>query len=256
VKVAPPRTGTLGLMKRALFVLLASCAMAHPEAALAPLSVDHFARDRPAAISEDHLREVLDSPVFLEDGARVGVVPVVDGYYPDGAVPVVSVPASLVGALEDSGMFESTSEVSTQWPIDNGLPGLRELAARYRTEYLLLYRHRFVSDTNHNGWAAGYATVIGALFFPGQQLEVDGVLEATLYDVKTGTILFTVNERVHDSQSTSPTMESRRERELEQKMLDAATPKLAGLVVSKCRRLAAARPQGETTSRVTRSDEP
>jgi hypothetical protein len=230
-------------MKRTLLLLLSACSMSHvARAELAPVVVeDHFIRDQAAGISEDHLREVLEGPVFLEDGARLGVVPVIDGYVPDEEVPTISVPASLVGALEDSGLFESASEVSTQWPIDRGLPGLRELAARYRTEYLLLYRHRFVEETDHNGWAAGYATIVGALFFPGQQLQVDGVLEATLYDVKTGTILFTVNERIHDTQSASPTMQLRRERELTQKMLADAAPKLADRVVSKCRRLAAAR---------------
>jgi hypothetical protein len=248
-------------MKRTLLVLLTGCSMAHSEATLpaipvAALTEDHFTRDHAGGISEDHLREVLAAPVFLEDGARLGVVPVIDGYAPDDAVPTVTVPASLVGALEDSGMFESASEVSTQWPTDRGLPGLRELAARYRTEYLLLYRHRFVTDEGHNGWAAGYATVIGTLFFPGQQIEMDGVLEATLYDVKTGTILFTANQRVHESQSAAPTTESRREHELEQKMLAEAGPKLADLVVSKCRRLAAARPPSEATSRLSSNREP
>src|SRR5205814_341050 len=134
------------------------------------------------------------------------------------------------------------SEISTEWPTDRGLPGLRELAARYRSEYLLLYRHRFVHETNHNGWAAGYATVVGALFFPGQQIETSGVLEATLYDVKTGTLLFTVNERIASSDSAAPTLESRRSREIEKKLLQEAAPKLADRVVSKCRRLAASRP--------------
>jgi hypothetical protein len=230
-------------MKRTLLLLLSACSMSHvARAELVPVIVeDHFARDQAAGISEEHLREALEAPVFLEDGARLGVVPVIDGYFPDETVPTISVPASLVGALEDSGLFESASEVSTQWPMARGLPGLRELAARYRTEYLLLYRHRFVEETDHNGWAAGYATLVGALFFPGQQLQIDGVLEATLYDVKTGTILFTVNERIHDTQSASPTMQLRRERELTQKMLADAAPKLADRVVSKCRRLAAAR---------------
>src|SRR4051794_28450903 len=122
-------------MKRTLLVLLAGCSMAHTEAVLpaSPLTMDYFQRDRPTAMSEDHLREVLAAPVFLEDGARLGVVPVIDGYAPDEAVPTVTVPASLVDALEGSGMFATASEVSTQWPIERGLPGLRELAARYRT---------------------------------------------------------------------------------------------------------------------------
>lgn len=208
----------------------------------AVLKDDHFARDQIGGVTEDHLKEILAAPVFLEEGARLGVVPVAVRYVPDEAVPTVAVPAELVGALEDSGMFEMASEISTEWPTDRGLPGLRELAARYRSEYLLLYRHRFVEEVNHNGWAAGYATVIGALFFPGQQLDTNGVLEATLYDVKTGTLLFTVNERIAASDSAAPTTQARRSSELQKKLLAEAAPKLAERVVSKCRRLAASRP--------------
>lgn len=208
----------------------------------APLTEDHFTRDRSTAVTEEQLKEILRAPVFLEEGARLGVVPVAFRYAPDEAVPTVAAPAALVEALEDSGMFEMAGEISTEWPTDRGLPGLRELGARYRSEYLLLYRHRFVEEVNHNGWAAGYATIIGALFFPGQQLETAGVLEATLYDVKTGTLLFTVNERIRKSESAAPTTEAKRSRELQRVMLAEAAPKLAEQVVAKCRRLVAARP--------------
>ncbi len=238
-------------------MIAAGCASASHSADLPPLvftteetkqaapalTDNHFARDQAGGVSEDHLKEILAAPVFLEEGARLGVVPVAVRYAPDEAVPTTAVPAELVTALEESGMFEMASEISTEWPTERGLPGLRELAARYRSEYLVLYRHRFVEDVNHNGWAAGYATIVGALFFPGQQLESNGVLEATLYDVKTGTILFTVNERVAATESAAPTTQSRRSIELQKKMLAEAAPRLAERVVSKCRRLAAARPQ-------------
>jgi hypothetical protein len=209
-----------------------------------PLTEDHFTRDQSGALSEEHLKEILGAPIFLEEGARLGVVPVAVSYVPDEAVPVTAVPAELVGALEESGLFEMAGEVSTEWPVDRGLPGLRELAARYRSEYLLLYRHRFIEDVHANGWAVGYATLIGALFLPGQQLETNGVLEATLYDVKTGTVLFTVNERIEGGDSAAPTTEGRRARELQKRLLKDAAPKLAAKVVSKCRRLAASRPGG------------
>ncbi|MBL8953015.1 MAG: hypothetical protein JNK82_19715 [Myxococcaceae bacterium] len=240
-----------------LVLLATGCAAASKSAELPPLmftaaemkapppqvlTEDHFARDQIGGVSEPHLKEILAAPVFLEDGARLGVVPVAVRYAPDEAVPTAAVPAELVAALEESGMFDMASEISTEWPTDRGLPGLRELAARYRSEYLVLYRHRFVEDVNHNGWAAGYATIIGALFFPGQQLESNGVLEATLYDVKTGTILFTVNERIAMAESASPTTQSRRSTELQKKMLAEAAPRLAERVVQKCRRLAASRP--------------
>jgi hypothetical protein len=234
-------------MKRFILFALTGCSAVHQAAMRAelaplPLMEDHFARDQIGGVSEDALREILAAPVFLEEHARLGVVPVAAKYEPDEVTPVVGAPAELVSALEQTGMFENASEVSTEWPTERGMPGLRELAARYRSDYLLLYRHRFVEEVNHNGWSAGYATIFGALFFPGQQLEVAGVLEATLYDVKTGTVLFTALERIRDSDNTSPTLESRRMRELQRKMLAAAAPKLADQVVSKCRRLIASRP--------------
>jgi hypothetical protein len=56
----------------------------------------------------------------------------------------------------------------------------------------LLYREQLTEITRANGWAAGYMTVVGALFLPGQTLGVFGFVEASLFDVKTGTLLFTV----------------------------------------------------------------
>src|SRR5256885_2232839 len=127
---------------------LAGCSTqrAAMSAELPPLQLieDHFERDRIGGLTEDHLREILDAPVFLEEHARLGVVPVAARYEPDEMTPTVAAPAELVAALEQTGMFEMASEVSTEWPTDRGMPGLRELAARYRSDYLLLYRHRFV----------------------------------------------------------------------------------------------------------------
>src|SRR4051812_23444043 len=108
-------------------LILSSCAMAPRSAELAPLVFDarpeqqpaaplvddHFTRDQNGALSEEHLKEILAAPVYLEEGARLGVVPVAEKYAPDEAVPTVSVPAELVGALEDSGMFDMASEIST-----------------------------------------------------------------------------------------------------------------------------------------------
>lgn len=50
------------------------------------------------------------------------------------------------------------SEVTTDWPTDGSIAGLRKLAARYRGEYLLLYRHRFVDRSWTNGWALSWLT--------------------------------------------------------------------------------------------------
>jgi hypothetical protein len=207
----------------------------------APLIENHFARDR-AAVSEAELRAILAAPVFLEEHARVGVLPVATRYEVDDGVPVQPAPAELVAALEGSGLVELATEVSSEWPIERGLPGLRELAARYRTEYLLLVRHRFVDVTRPNPGAAAYLTLIAALFVPGTTVETTGVLEATLFDVKSGTILFTVNERVHGALASVPlAVEVSTERQ-HQRLVAEGTKRLADEVLGRMRRLVASRP--------------
>ncbi len=208
-----------------------------------PLERDHFSRDHlGGGLTESALRDILAAPVYLDDKARLGVLSVETGYRPDADLPLAHVPAELSGALQDSGLFDVTTEMSTEWPADRGVGGLRELAARYRAEYLLLYRHRFVDRSYTNGWAAFYVTVIGALFVPANTIDVAGVLEATLFDVRTGTILFTLYERVEGRSGENVWQNDRKRRQLKEGLLAKAAEKLADAVVSKSRRLAAARP--------------
>jgi len=47
-----------------------------------------------------------------------------------------------------------------------------------------------------NPWAVGYVTLVGTLFLPGSTLMLDGYVEASLFDVKTGLLMFTVRRRV------------------------------------------------------------
>lgn len=161
-------------------------------------------------------------------------------YRPSRAVPLPEVPAELTRALEDAGLFQATSEISADWPVDGDVPGLRELAARYRSGYLLLYRHRFLDDVYANAWAWLYPTVVGAIVAPSRTLETAGVLEATLFDVRSGTILFTVYERVRARSDETPWHEERKLRALKMRLLDEAAGRLAGQIVSKVRHLAAA----------------
>jgi len=211
-------------------------------AAPAALARNHFQRDRSGSISEEGLREVLAAPVFLEEHARVGVIQVASGYEPDDGLPVVDVPAALTQALESSGMFEVSTEVSSDWPADSGVSGLRELAARYRVEYLLLYRHRFAQETWTNAWGWMYMLVLPAFFVPSQTTETAGVLEATLFDVKTGTILYTVFERVHARDEFNVWNNDVKLRGLQEKLMRETADKLARAVVSKTRFLVASRP--------------
>lgn len=228
-------------------------AMAKP-AEPAPLQENVFRRDRSREVSEDAIARVLAAPVFLEAGARLGVVPVATGYGLDDGVPLARVPEVLTDALAHTDLLEVSTEVSTEWPTHRSIAGLRELGTRYRTEYLLLYRHRFVDRTHLNGWAWTYATVLGWLLAPGETLETAGVLEATLFDVRTGTILFSVFERVHAEQRTNTWQHDRKRRALQAKLRGAAAERLADRVVGQIRTLADARTAYDATARARSSD--
>lgn len=208
----------------------------------APLQDNHFRSDRSGNLTEDQLKAILDAPIFLEEETRLGIVPVATAYEVDRDLPIASVPHTLSDALEKTGYFEITTEVSTDWPKDRSVAGLRELAARYRAKYLLLYRHRFTERDWTNGWGWAYLTGVGALFVPANTVETAGVLEATLFDVRTGTILFTVYERVHDLNDMNVWNNDEKRRGIKARLLDKAADKLADEVNHKVRRLVAARP--------------
>jgi hypothetical protein len=244
----------IGVLALALAAVTGGCATARPalRAELAPLNLrrspgpvlqdNFFRRDGSGSITEEDLKRVLAAPVFLTPGARLGVVQVASGYEPDGHVPLAAVPGELSQALEASGIFDVATEVSTDWPADHGVSGLRELAARYRSEYLILYRHRFVDRTWTNAWGWAYLTVVGAFMVPSQTLETSGVLEATLFDVRTGSILFTVFERVASSRTANVWHNDLKRRDMQERLLARAAGKLAQHVVTRARRLAARRP--------------
>jgi hypothetical protein len=206
-----------------------------------PLFVDHFKTDHAASISEDELRKILSAPVFLEERARLGIVPVRDGYGADAELPLVGVPGTLADMLDETGHFDAVSEVSTDFPANGSIAGLRELAARYRCDYLLLYRHRFVDTVYASGWAWTWATLVLPMIAPANTLESEGVVEATFFDVKSGTILFTSFARVKEKKDESVLDTERKQKALKEKMLIAASKELGEHVVAHIQRLVVAR---------------
>ncbi len=212
------------------------------DAPAAALARSHFQRDRSGSISEEDLQRVLAAPVYLEADARVGVVQVRERYQTDQELPLSGVPAQLTTALQDAGLFDVATEVSAEWPADSGIGGLRELAARYRAEYLLLYRHRFVDEAYLNAWGWAYLSVVGVFFVPAETVQAAGVMEATLFDVRTGTILYTVFERVRGDVDANVWNTDRKRSALKEGLLHKASERLCEKVVSKARVLAAARP--------------
>lgn len=206
------------------------------------LEENYFQRDRTTALSEAELHRILEAPVFLSERARIGIVPVSDRYDVESQIPFEDVIAKLGTRLSSEGQFEAVTEISTDWPAQGSVAGLRELAARYRTDYLLLYRHRFVDHDYQNAWTLFYPTIIGAFIVPAQTMESNGIMEATLFDVKTGTILFTAFERVHGSEEENVWHGDRKRRRRQRDLLEAASHDLARQVVEKVGVLMAARP--------------
>jgi hypothetical protein len=134
--------------------------------------------------------------------------------------------------------------VTEMMPIPSGALGmeaLREMAARYKLRYLVLYREHTVQARRSNGLAAGYVTGLGALFLPGSTLAVEGYAEASLFDVKTGLLLFTVRRRLEGSRRST---EWQRERKLDDMQDSLAIEAASGL--AKDTRSALARFRGVT----------
>jgi hypothetical protein len=71
------------------------------------------------------------------------------------------------------------------------------------------------------------------------------VMEATLFDVKTGTILYTVFERVHAREEFNVWHNEQKLRALQTKLMQETADALAKAVVSKTRFLVASRPRPE-----------
>lgn len=216
-----------------------------PEPQPAPLTENHFKRDIMGDVSEVQLREILAAPVYLEEDARIGILPVASGYATDTDLPVETIPGELEKALADSGQFEVVSEVTTDWPHMGSIGGLRELAARYRAEYLLLYRSRFVSRSHANGWSVMWLTLVGGMVFPHRTIEVAGVVEATLLDVKTGTLLFTAYERAYHVSEENVWQNDRKRTGIKVDLMKKATKGIRAKVLEQVTRLVAARPAVE-----------
>src|SRR5438067_1264194 len=89
-------------------------------------------------------------------------------------------------------------------------------------------------------WAVGYATGVGALFLPGQEQEVYGYIEATMFDVKTGLLMFTTRRAVMAAQHTNSWHTDDKLDKLASATTTKFAPSLATDVLVDVRRFAAA----------------
>lgn len=172
-----------------------------------PLERSLFARDPQGALTEDALQQILAAPIELDLPARVGVVPVVTATDWRGPNPdylrVPSGVAPFVRKLRGSEPFTLVTEIM---PIPSGALGmeaLREVAARYRLRYAILYREVVATKATVGKLGWFYATVVGAAFVPGQDHTAYGYVEASLFDVKTGLLLFTTRRAVLGNQRSN-----------------------------------------------------
>src|SRR5690606_33524466 len=95
-------------------------------------------------------------------------------------------------------------------------------------------------DRRSNAWAAGYITLVGALFLPGDTLSVDGYVEASLFDVKTGILIFTVRRRVTGERTANLWHTDRKLAAMQRRAAVHAAPELAKDVRSAVHRFAEA----------------
>lgn len=205
------RTLPFTLLCGALTIGCAGRALEAPQTAASPdpaaerpvLKRSLFAKDGSGSLSEEDLQRILESPIDLQFPGRVGVVPLAAPFDPAQPVSVStrSVAAqSLARSLRGSPHFSHVSDISTDLPNVGGIEGLRVIAARYRLRYLLLYWEHFEDDTHLNGWAWLYPTIIGMFAAPGVTVESNGLAQAHLIDVRTGTVLLSVVEPLQVSE--------------------------------------------------------
>ncbi len=231
-----------GRMKMASAPMAAGAAPSIPNAP-PPLERSLFARDPNGALSEDALQKILASPIELDLPARVGVLPIAThmdwrGPGPDDGVPAGLAP--LVKTLRKDRAFTLVTQTLVIPSGALGMEALREIAARYRLRYLLLYREVLARDSAFGAWAFGYATVIGALFLPGKFQEVYGYTEVSMFDVKTGLLMFTTRRAVTASHTTNQWHQKTKLDKLAAAAVTKFAPDLAADVLADLRRFAVA----------------
>jgi rhombotail lipoprotein len=205
-----------------------SAAAAAPAPAVLQRSL--FTKDAVGALTEADLQKVLEAPVDLQFPARVGVVPLAHPFDPAGPVDVATrsiASQKLASTLVGAPYFSHVSDVSTDLPNVGGIEGLRALAARYRLRYLLLYSETFEDQTHLNGWAWLYPTVLGMFVAPGVTVRSQGIAQADLLDVRTGTVLFSVVEPMVVSEVELMVGAGRSHRDLQASAAAAAAKALA-----------------------------
>lgn len=229
--------------KMASRAMAPSAAMAADVAQPPPLDRSLFARDPNGQLAEDALQRILAAPIELDLPSRVGVLPIRTATDWRGPSPDERVPAgvpSFVDRLRRDAAFSLVTQTMVIPSGALGMEALREIAGRYRLRYLLLYREVLAKADRLDAWAIGYATLIGALFLPGKHQEVYGYIEASMFDVKTGLLMFTTRRAITASQRTNEWHTSVKLDQLAARAVSKFSPELAADVLADLRRFAGA----------------
>ena len=200
-----------------LAVLVAGCA--GPSRAVTTLKVAEFssAMGQPERLTESvfkkpnldesAIQRVLDAPVEVEFPARAGVV-VLNAPFSRAAYATLEpgdrAPQQLSRAIERSKHFQLVSDISPHLAQGQSVEGLRELATRYRLKYLVVLNRRFADRSHVNGFGWAWISLVGIPFAPAYTLKTQGLFEATLMDVRTGTFLFTTQVHVQAWKRDTP----------------------------------------------------
>jgi len=208
-----------------------------------PLERSLFDKNPQGALTEEALQKILAAPIELELPARVGVLPIQTatdwrGPGPDSKVPAGVAP--LVKTLRADPAFSLVTQTMVIPSGALGMEALREIAARYRLRYLLLYREVLAKGSRLNPWAWGYATLVGALFLPGKRQEVYGYTEVSMFDVKTGLLMFTTRRSITASQTTNQWHQQEKVDQLAANAVAKFAPELALDALADLRRFASA----------------
>jgi len=208
-----------------------------------------------ANLSEDVIQRIVNAPIDPEFPARAGVVvlsrPFTRSAYAS-LEPGDEAPQLLARELERSAHFVMVSDISPYLADGQHIESLRELATRYRLKYLVVLNTRFVdrSRVNRRGW--GWLSVVGIPFLPAYTLRTQGLMEATLLDVRTGTFLFTSQVQIKATDRTTPFGTDEKHTDLQRDASLRAARELGRAFLGKCNRLVAASRRGSTGSTESR----
>lgn len=211
----------------------------------APAQLTRSLFDKPldrANLSEEVIQQVLSAPIDPEFPSRAGVVvlsrPFTRSAYAS-LEPGDEAPQILARELERSAHFVMVSDISPYLADGQHIESLRELATRYRLKYLVVLNTRFVDRSRLNSWGWGWLSLVGIPFLPAYTLRTQGIMEATLLDVRTGTFLFTSQVQIKASDRTTPFGTDEKLTDLQREASQRAARELGRAFLGKCNRLVA-----------------